>query len=444
MRRVTQCAPIRVDNYATDWVRDIPEALVGGSNTSVKFYEFGKSSEGCDAAKKANQTADTTFCVSDYQKETYRRAYTVRSNTVYQNNQEVSDFVPVPDFQVANADVTLMSIFNKAVYAGNNSDALFKAETPVPNRPEGFPARFTASNDLAVLGCTEQYEFCNAGTQKCTGLAGVYAIKAALDSNVLGLNPRQNATSNLMWKGTWAMALQWAAEILSDDLLLARDWVFTTQSTQSSALPDNQWQLEAANLHNLSLATFQRRINDYASPESFQIRPDANSLDDIQPETDRYMRALCGAQKIRSNDHYSVSVLGMLIILCVGSAIILLDLSLEHIFFFRTVGFAPLSKKHDWENTGVLQLHRLVLETRGVGPWGGDPANPVLEDQHRKFEGGVALKQGWGSGSGYAASGREMMESQGSGGTAYQGGVQYSAVPNPQVQGETHLFWDKK
>ncbi|KAF2132432.1 hypothetical protein P153DRAFT_374159 [Dothidotthia symphoricarpi CBS 119687] len=370
MRRVTTCAPILAEGkYTTPWIENVPERYTGQANTSAKFYEFGAARKGnyCDATDPQNVTATVpTFCTTKYERENFRATYTVRSATAYHNNVNLSGFDPIPDFQVADSDVTLVSIFSQAEYNGNVTDPLFLATNVSTSSSE----LYTSTNDLNILGCTEQYQLCNLGNQHCTPLTGLYGIQQAMTQNDLSLSPRQLATSNIIWKAAWAMGLQWAVEVLGANVLLARDWVFTVDSVTSAPLPANQWHLEAQNLHNFSLAVFQRRIGEYAQPENFQIRPDTNSLDQIVPPTDADMRALCALQKVRSAAHSSVSVLGLCIILVVGALLVLLDwVFVQQMFWLASFSRGRHARKMDWTSSGALQLHRLALEARGVGPW---------------------------------------------------------------------------
>ncbi|KAF2258184.1 hypothetical protein CC78DRAFT_549314 [Lojkania enalia] len=382
VRRVTSCAPILgEEKYSTGWRQNVSEAFVGKTNTSVKYFEFGKGENGCEAT---NETTNlTTFCVSEYQKENVQNAYTVRTNNFYYNNKTASDFEPIQDFAVPNADVTLAAILNKALYAGNSTDPLFKAL----NQSEKNPTFYTASNDLSFLGCTEQYQFCNGASGRCTDLTGLYAIKHSIENGDLALTPRQNAVYQILWKSAWASAIRWAFQVLGPNLLLAQDWVFTVNSQTSSALPPYQWELESFNLHNLSLAVFQRRVNEYASPEIFEIRPGLSSLDQIIRPTDPDMLALCDQQKVKSVAHYSINVLGMAIILIVGSLLILLDwILIQQIFWFRTITHKKLAKKTCWQNDGTLMLYQQALESRGIGPW--DTKNymfPTLASEKRNL-----------------------------------------------------------
>ncbi|KAF1976479.1 hypothetical protein BU23DRAFT_455728 [Bimuria novae-zelandiae CBS 107.79] len=389
IRRVTSCAPINSERYATLWKKNLPEAFGGKTNTSVRFWEFGKGPYGCRATSLENQTDDTTFCISQYQKDYWQDTYTVLAVTAYVVNKTASDFTPVPDFQRDDADVTLISIFSKAKYTDVVNDPLFHAHNNSFTTGTNGKNFSTPTTDLSVLGCTEQYQFCNTANGKCTELTGLYRVLKTVEDGDLELSPQQAATFRVVWKAAWSMVLQWATTILDNSLLLAQDFVFTMKSTTSSPLPDAQWIQEAHNLHNLSLAVLQRRVNEFSSPENFDIRPNLNSLEQMDTPTDVYELNICQHQKIRSTAHVSVSVLGMCIVLGVGSILILLDWTLiQQIFWFRSVTHLRQAKKADWMATGTLQLHRQALEARAIGPWNlGDYLFPVLAERGRIFLG---------------------------------------------------------
>lgn len=76
-RRVTTCAPIKVDRYATEWKENLTEAYGNKTKTSVKFYEFGSSDTGCMAVPPTQTTPSTTFCISRWMKDFLPGAYTV-------------------------------------------------------------------------------------------------------------------------------------------------------------------------------------------------------------------------------------------------------------------------------------------------------------------------------------------------------------------------------
>ncbi|KAF2004638.1 hypothetical protein P154DRAFT_484672 [Amniculicola lignicola CBS 123094] len=404
-RRTTTCTPVNTKNYTSKW-QNVTDSLHGGT-TKAKFYEFGKAKDGCDETK--NITPNGTFCFTENQKSTFQETYNVQTQTSYDTNTTASDFFPVSDFSVPNADVTIISLTNRALYTGTSSDMFFRAEEQSTENS----ALYTASDDMTFLGCTEQYQFCtrtgDPENDKCTALSGLYGVQKAIEKGDLGLNPRQTAVYKLLWKSAWAMVLQWAFQLQGKNLLLANDWVFTARSQMSSALPSDQWETEAFNLHNLGLAVFQRRVNEYARPEDFQIKPGLSSHQQINSPTDPNMQELCGIQKILSSDHYNVSVLGMAIILAVGSLLILMDwFIVQQIFWFRSITHHRMAKKMDWTSLGMLRLHQMALEARGVGPWDiRDWATPALAEKSRAFVNPLGYKAGdmGGDGTGYMGAG---------------------------------------
>ncbi|KAF2659580.1 hypothetical protein K491DRAFT_566802, partial [Lophiostoma macrostomum CBS 122681] len=379
------------EKYATDWIKNVPEAYINQSLTDVKLYQFGKGTvDGC-VGTTANVTRgyNDTFCVTRYMQQNFQAAYSLWHvlfcSLRCQRANISSDFDPIPDFRVENADVTLVAILNKALYAGETQDPLFNATTKVEARSKiDF---YKSNSDLNVLGCTEQYQFCNLGNGACTDLTGLYGINQSVAGrNDLSLSPTQKAVFALVWKAAWASSIQWSLEILADTMLLAQD---SANGIYSTALNDDQWELEAQNMHNIALAVLQRRVFEYASPENIEIQPGLMSHQRINAPTDPLMQDLCGRQKVRASDHVSINVLGMAIILVVGGICILLDwFFIEQIFWWRSVTHAKQTKKADWMATSTLQLQRQALEARGIGPWSvRDHEFPVLAQRGQMFYG---------------------------------------------------------
>jgi hypothetical protein len=231
---------------------------------------------------------------------------------------------------------------------------LFEAHVPV----DGNSLFYAPTNELAVLGCTEQYQFCEPTTKKCTNLSGLYAVLNSVKRGDIGLTERQQSTFSFVWEAAWGMSMQWTIRLINERVLLAQNWAFTVMASGSSALPPNQWQKESFNLHNLSLAMFQHRINQYASPETFELSPGVRADADLDSPTDPNLLQICKSQRVLSPQHYSVSVLGMAIILCVGTLLIILDQSVESIWFRYFNPSSGLAKMADWTQTGTMQLHR--------------------------------------------------------------------------------------
>ena len=303
-------------------------------------------------------------------------------------HQDSSSYTPIPALNTTDSDVTLIGISSNVKYIGNITDPWFKAL----NRSLILDLVWTASRDLSVLGCTEQYQFCSS-LKRCTPLTGLYATTPATTS--LGLSAHQLAIFQLLWKAAWSTALRFEMTLLGSDVLLAKNALWG-DTGWSSRLPDRQWELEAFNMHNISLAFLQRSVVEYASPTDIEIRPGLRSLQQIVRPTDPEALRVCGIVKIRSVDHTSFSVLRLVLILVLGSGFIVLDFVLA-----RAVGWAQtktgwrLYKRAEWVDQSTLQLQRQALEGRGIGPWTGtDDDVPVLAGHGRTFssttDGGAA------------------------------------------------------
>jgi hypothetical protein len=184
------------------------------------------------------------------------------------------------------------------------------------------------------------------------------------------------------------MVLQWTTRLLNRQLLLAQDWVFAANAFGSSSLASGQWQRETHHIHNLSLSLFQHRIDRFSSPDTFELRPGLNALEQIDVPTNPYILDLCKRQRILSARHYSVSVLGMTIILSVGGLLIILDNSIEWLWSRYISTRYQLAKRAEWSQTSTLNLHRQALEARGIGPWERKYNDfPVMEANHKSFKG---------------------------------------------------------
>jgi hypothetical protein len=96
--------------------------------------------------------------------------------------------------------------------------------------------------------------------------------------------------------------------------------------------------------------------------------------------TDFWEKDLCKRQRVQTSAYYSVSVFGMAVILSIGTILILLDQSLEKLWFAYLNPRSGIAKQAEWTQTGMLQLHRQAVEARGIGPWDRKNTDvPVME-----------------------------------------------------------------
>lgn len=169
---------------------------------------------------------------------------------------------------------------------------------------------------------------------------------------------------------------------LKNEILTANKLVYGSFGI-STPLTPTFWQSEIENIHNITLAGMQLNTISHAANTDVQIRPGLRLIDHIVPETDADSLRLCRNQRVKVTTHASFSMAGILIIVLVSALIILVDMNLPAIVhrLQRNSAKGDLAKTA-WEEDDILQIQRLALEGRGIGPWKGK-------------EGGVPVTAGW-------------------------------------------------
>lgn len=260
-----------------------------------------------------------------------------------------------------------MGLQNVAYYIAEVRDPWFQAvKSGVdPN----YGALYYSTNPLSFLSCIEQYQICTK--HDCTALTGLYDMKKS-DLPSLKKNSLQNATYDLLWNAIRGAQIRYTNQVLGRSILLANDNLWGYVKWISAPLPDKQWQSEAINMHNISMAALQRRVVEYASPTDFQVRPGTSSLSNISPPDTEAARSLCSKIKIRTAAYTSFSVLGISLIISLTIFLVALNMSLVTIVDkVKKRWTREEYKSLEWTETGAFQLHRMASEGRGIGPWGG-------------------------------------------------------------------------
>ncbi len=140
-------------------------------------------------------------------------------------------------------------------------------------------------------------------------------------------------------------------------------------------LPNNQWMTEVSTWFAVSMAKLQQRTVQYATGPSYVPK----GLTLVGPEN-IYQERICNNTKIQSQSGTtSFSVLGVGIILIVGSVLIFTGLVLSTVMgFIRRKLHWQEYKSLQWTLDAKLQLQRLAYEEAGQGQWrGGTDSVPV-------------------------------------------------------------------
>lgn len=281
-------------------------------------------------------------------------------------------WVPIPEFNRTNADVSLFFLaLNAVTYNYPNTDPLFSA-TILENATLADGTVFSyyiADYYLRVVGCTDQFQICNPNIvgldgepQRCTSLSSLFSI---IDSfTTIGLNDYQVATTSTILNSLIFSNMFYAVNGRGSSALQAQNTVFNLN--QAARLPDNQWQIELSSWFAVSLATFQQALVEYASGPTNVVSQGGT----VTSPSDKWGQALCKRQMIRNVSGYqNFSTLGVATILVIGAGLIFLGWTID--IFVGAIEkrmnrhFTRLS----WISDGYLHLQRMAYEGAGYDDW---------------------------------------------------------------------------
>lgn len=282
---------------------------------------------------------------------------------------ENQTWFPVSAVKVKNADVSVAFLAQNSIqYTLPVSDPWFSAHQffnySLPNNPIILygPDQF-----LNAMACIDQYQMCNPTTSPyaCTIVGSELDMREGFLE--IGLNDYQMATALRVSYVLRLTTNYLTLNSLGDTALLARDRL---TGTINQGLPDNQWQIEVQGWFETSLAKLQSYIVEWVAnladlgPSGSVIAPNpsGNAIDLASLN-------LCINQRIRNTGAYqSFSFLGLMIVICVGTTIMVLSWTVESCLAFirgrRSVN------KHDYREISriadrKLQLQRLALSGAG-------------------------------------------------------------------------------
>ncbi|KAH8656594.1 hypothetical protein BGZ60DRAFT_434967 [Tricladium varicosporioides] len=379
LRKVTSCAPFPLEEkYSSDWTNGSYGEPPG------MFHRYYYIGPGFDQNDTINfSTLPFTFQITAYNITTLPGSgvYNAFFFVFSPGNLTESTFQPIEDFYRDDADVNILSLVNSVAYTGEVTDPLFKAWISGEMVPG--PGQYWISNrTLSGLGCVEQYQFCSS--KSCTNLVGYYQLNDSIIQS-LNLNKRQSATFKLLQQALWASRIRAMDTFLAGDWLLAKDKLYGN-ILLSSPLEENHWQMEVANIHNVTLALLQRRIVEHALPPP-QNWPLAGVNKYISPPELPDEKQLCKIQMIHSSNYKSFSAFGVAFIIFGGLFLIGLNYSLPLILNRSWLGMGENRYRRDhWIIDSMFQVHRLAAEGRGVEPWNGKYDDvPVTREYAKKY-----------------------------------------------------------
>ena len=369
-RKVTSCSVLRTTEYSSEYnitnsENDIDQLV------SYNYGTFIYSPENFTYAyDKHGATGSSSY------------ALTYGSTTLFPGNEadhcsiRAYEFLPfttkpIAELNLSDADVTLMFLApNSVKYMSPVSDPLYKATIPTNWTLHDGENFTTYSQDfwVSVLACADRFQFRNPANGISTSLTNSLAIDGEIDS--LRLTELQSAIWFSLYYTIGSSEMFYSVNSRGASSLRASETVGGPDFV-SPGLPDNQWQIEAADFFSISLAKLQQKIIGYATGPTYYHE----GLPFKQGDKD-----LCQRQKIRGASGYlSFSVFGVSVILVLGCLFIVAGLVLD-----STIGY--MRRKLDWNDykrlqwavDEKLQIQRLAFEEAGQGTWtGGTDAVPM-------------------------------------------------------------------
>ena len=208
---------------------------------------------------------------------------------------------------------------------------------------------YKADSPASVMGCVEQYQFCNPDT-RCTKYLSIPVREEYFPGlEELEFNTKQLATFKFLRRAALYGRSYLPAMLLGDAVLRATEQVFQDPiygpSGISVSVPNDQWVTEVDSLFNTSLAFLQHMTVEHVSESNLRITPNRTLWDFIEPETWEHADYVCRNQMIRSRVYVTSSVVGFACILGIGILLMILTFSIP---VFVPWIYRAISRRSDW------------------------------------------------------------------------------------------------
>ncbi|KAL9024837.1 MAG: hypothetical protein Q9196_006223 [Gyalolechia fulgens] len=273
---------------------------------------------------------------------------------------------PIPALVSTDGDVSIFFLSpNSVSYQEPVTDPFYAATIPNPLLVGATNfSLYTADFLVSVMACVDQHQFCNPSTNQCTSLTGALPLMSDnSEINQLNLNVAQYTAAELISLYIAGLTTYSSVRGRGAKALLASD---TLNRNFQVGLPNTQWMTETSSWFGISMAKLQQKIVQHATGPSFI--PDSYNL--INPQT-AAGKTLCNNQIVRkTSGTTSFSVLGVVIILIVGTILIITSWTLDTcVRSIRGKKKSNQYKSLQWIVDEKLQLQRLAYEEAGQGHW---------------------------------------------------------------------------
>lgn len=279
---------------------------------------------------------------------------------------EASAFTPISELNRTDADVELLFLGQeKLQYTAPVHDPWFEALEPdTIMKPSAHSdleniTIYNAEWPVSTVGCAVQYQFCDPsiGTEaNCTGMTGIDAVfpKAR---ELLRKNPKQYLTLQRLQQLLGSIGgLSRLTQYLAGNVLLANKY----GTIEMTPFPNDQWIQELNHMFGTVMTVLQIRNYRFVGGYAEQYVPA------VTPPRDNETW-MCDNQMIRREDYQSFSILGLSIIIGMGSLIILINMTLDVIVaWYQKQSRTRTHAYMEWDILETEELQRLVYSKHGV------------------------------------------------------------------------------
>ncbi|KAI1277552.1 hypothetical protein F5Y07DRAFT_363307 [Xylaria sp. FL0933] len=393
-RNVLHCAPLTTAGYKRESLTSAGNytfyqygAFVGSPNETTDYVHAAPSIEAQYAPSLSN---DIGVSSANYALNSYVAC--VENRTPY---AACSSFLPTHDIFREDADTILHFLSGNGVeFSQFSADEWYRIDpnpviTPVLEDPKAiFLREYVPEEPASPLGCTNQYQFCNAAFEGTSGCGPLASVRDA----IAGAAPffettYAEFTNQYFTNETGALFLYFANMYFSTSSQSADDVVkqlgataLTSQKTLISGIQgpiaSHQWQQDVIHWWDISVA-----VQQSASLSQAYFPDDSNLLAARVNYTAPEFQKLCSNQKIRTTAYASFSLFGLFFTLTAGLLLTLVSYLVEPISGWLSKRKGYNRYPHlEWTANSTLQLQRLAHEELGFGTWSrGTKTIPVTK-----------------------------------------------------------------
>lgn len=281
---------------------------------------------------------------------------------------DVSTFEPVQELRKTDGVITILFLVSKACFPQPVDDPWFSTHRFVDVEPEGL---YCLDEPVSPLGCVEQDQFCNPASQKCTALA----TRKNLDFAPLGLRGRQAKVAERLFNATSKLGIR------GPIMALGSERSMTASAFSVLGMSAEQWKIELDNWFGVVVAQLQRELVQWATgPETSSGRQYI-----IRP-TDPEVTWMCENQVVRDMRYICFSILGLGLVVSIGSVIILTGWFIDDIAqaLQRPIRRGQ-SRALEWRFNETFQLQKAAFEANGCGIWLEDRRAVPITKSKEKF-----------------------------------------------------------